>query len=510
MKKCPKCGTSLQDDIRFCPECGSECSSITIGRTSSAPSDTDNLDQLVGGNNNLINESTIIGKQDKYEASNITIHNNLTEDHSRTTVVCAVSGKRIYLDHSVVCPKCGKPVALEYYVELSKRCEKCEQEAREIFRDFAARIIGEGALDTMRKRQLDTEAQRLQISEASQIEILRELQQIPSNKSATLSTVQQAELDGAIKRLQNASARTEALSAWETLTILHEVSQNYTVEYWYFLTRAIIDPTESIKSYEEEITDNYWQRFWGFLPYCEVGSPKGGAAIDRLHKGFADHEDDIRLAETVYFIARGCDVLDEGMAMRANELFKQIRETYLSQPLNPVYQVLQRFMAEGIRLENGAYTSEESFILVHILRLGKLIHEMAEAQKAHEIAERQEQERKVQAAREAEERRIREAEERRKAEEQARLAAEQRRIEQQAALAADRSKRMAEELNRLNGGKQPPKTQAGQSTDKAFAGYDTPIPARKGGWKRNVLIVLLVLLLILIALFLIPAPESMQ
>ncbi|MFR4235364.1 MAG: hypothetical protein ACLT1W_02700 [Alistipes onderdonkii] len=64
------------------------------------------------GDKNLINESTIIGKQEKYEASNITIHNNITEDHSHTTIVCAVSGKRIYLDHSVVCPKCGKQVAL--------------------------------------------------------------------------------------------------------------------------------------------------------------------------------------------------------------------------------------------------------------------------------------------------------------------------------------------------------------------------------------------------------------
>ncbi|MFR4024880.1 MAG: hypothetical protein ACLTZY_02945 [Alistipes indistinctus] len=82
------------------------------------------------GDKNLINESTIIGKQEKYEASNITIHNNITEDHSHTTIVCAVSGKRIYLDHSVVCPKCGKQVALEYYVEASKRCENCEQQAR--------------------------------------------------------------------------------------------------------------------------------------------------------------------------------------------------------------------------------------------------------------------------------------------------------------------------------------------------------------------------------------------
>jgi len=131
------------------------------------------------GDKNLINESTIIGKQEKYEASNITIHNNITEDHSHTTIVCAVSGKRIYLDHSVVCPKCGKQVALEYYVEASKRCENCEQQAREEYRAFVVRTTGAGPLDAACKQQLDAEAQRLRIDAATQASILRARQQSP-------------------------------------------------------------------------------------------------------------------------------------------------------------------------------------------------------------------------------------------------------------------------------------------------------------------------------------------
>ena len=106
MKTCPKCGyDKLADTARFCHKCGCDCAAVQVKRTPAA--EEPEAAPLVG-DKNLINESTIIGKQEKYEASNITIHNNITEDHSHTTIVCAVSGKRIYLDHSVVCPKCGK------------------------------------------------------------------------------------------------------------------------------------------------------------------------------------------------------------------------------------------------------------------------------------------------------------------------------------------------------------------------------------------------------------------
>ena len=139
MKQCPKCGAEVADNVRFCPVCGTEGRAVEVKRKpASGPRDAAQEAGSLVGDKNLINESTIIGKQEKYEASNITIHNNITEDHSHMTVVCAVSGKCVYLDHSVVCPKCGKQVALEYYVEASKRCENCEQQAREQYRAFAA------------------------------------------------------------------------------------------------------------------------------------------------------------------------------------------------------------------------------------------------------------------------------------------------------------------------------------------------------------------------------------
>ena len=399
MKTCPKCGyDKLADTARFCHKCGCDCAAVQVERTSAA--EEPEAAPLVG-DKNLINESTIIGKQEKYEASNITIHNNITEDHSHTTIVCAVSGKRIYLDHSVVCPKCGKQVALEYYVEASKRCENCEQQAREEYRAFVVRTTGAGPLDAACKQQLDAEAQRLQIDAATQASILRARQQKPAGKSAELTSVQRAELEAAVSRLITATEPEPAQKSLEALTVLHENSSNYEADYWYFLARAVVCPEESVKAYEEELTDDYWQRFWGFLGYCNTGSPKGGAAVDRLRSVFGQREDDIRLAEAIYYLARGFDAFETSMLGRAGELASSVRREYLSKPLVPVYDTLQRLVRENIRLEEK-YTPMETFVFVDVFRAGKYIEYLCAEQARKEQEAREAEARREQEAREAE------------------------------------------------------------------------------------------------------------
>jgi len=494
MKTCPKCGyDKLADTARFCHKCGCDCAAVQVKRTSAA--EEPEAAPLVG-DKNLINESTIIGKQEKYEASNITIHNNITEDHSHTTIVCAVSGKRIYLDHSVVCPKCGKQVALEYYVEASKRCENCEQQAREEYRAFVVRTTGAGPLDAACKQQLDAEAQRLQIDAATQASILRARQQKPAGKSAELTSVQRAELEAAVSRLITATEPEPAQKSLEALTVLHENSSNYEADYWYFLARAVVCPEESVKAYEEELTDDYWQRYWGFLGYCNTGSPKGGAAVDRLRSVFGQREDDIRLAEAIYYLARGFDAFETSMLGRAGELASSVRREDLSKPLVPVYDTLQRLVRENIRLEEK-YTPMETFVFVDVFRAGKYIEYLCA-----------EQARKEQEAREAEARREQEAREAEAKLERERQAAAQALRRKQAEMSADRSKRMEQEMARLGGAK-PAATQ--QADSKAFAGYETVVPGtKKRNWGKTILIVVVCLIALIGLLFLIPAPESLQ
>lgn len=492
MKTCTRCGAAVTDDqARFCPECGGEYRPTPPERP--AGREAENTPMI--GDRNLVSDSTIIGRQDKYEASNITIHNNITEDQSHKIVECAVSGKRIYMDRSVACPECGRQVALEYYVERSKRCERCEQQAMEVYRAFAARILGEGALDAVRKQQLDTEAKRLRIKTDTQMGILRDLQNsTPTAKSTELSSIQQAELESAVRRLLEANERGTTVPGLAALEALHETTANYTVDYWYFLSRAVFVPEEAVARYEEELTDDYWQRFWGFLAYCNVGSSKSGAAVDRLHKTFPEHKADIRLAETLYLLARGFDDFEQTMLERAAELAVGIHRELLSRPLHPVYDVLTRLLREGIRLDTE-YSPEERFIQFGIFRAEKYVRRLCIEHEERQRREEQERAVREQQAREAEKRRRRELE-----------AAEKARREQQEALAAARAKRMAEEVARLSDGKLPPSDAAA----KRFAGYDATLPARGGKWKKRLLIAMVCLLVLLIALFLIPAPEALQ
>ncbi|MFR4235363.1 MAG: hypothetical protein ACLT1W_02695 [Alistipes onderdonkii] len=303
------------------------------------------------------------------------------------------------------------------------------------------RTTGAGPLDAACKQQLDAEAQRLQIDAATQASILRARQQKPAGKSAELTSVQRAELEAAVSRLITATEPEPAQKSLEALTVLHENSSNYEADYWYFLARAVVCPEESVKAYEEELTDDYWQRYWGFLSYCNTGSPKGGAAVDRLRSVFGQREDDIRLAEAIYYLARGFDAFETSMLGRAGELASSVRREYLSKPLVPVYDTLQRLVRENIRLEEK-YTPMETFVFVDVFRAGKYIEYLCA-----------EQARKEQEAREAEARREQEAREAEAKLERERRAAEQALRRKQAELSADRSKRMEQEMARLGGAK---------------------------------------------------------
>lgn len=237
--------------------------------------------------------------------------------------------------------------------------------------------------------------------------------------------MQRAELEAAVSRLITATEPEPAQKSLEALTVLHENSSNYEAGYWYFLARAVVCPEESVKAYEEELTDDYWQRFWGFLSYCNTGSPKGGAAVDRLRSVFGQREDDIRLAEAVYYLARGFDAFETSMLERAGELASSVRREYLSKPLISVYDTLQRLVRENIRLEEK-YTPMETFVLVDVFRAGKYIEYLCV-----------EQARKEQEAREAEARREQEAREAEAKLERERQTAEQALRRKQAEMSAD-------------------------------------------------------------------------
>lgn len=500
MKKCHKCGSAIADDnARFCLECGTECVATTTA-TADKSKDKDGEASSLIGDKNIISGSTIVGKQEKYEASNITINQTTIEDHSHTTVVCAVSGKRVYMDSSVVCPVCGKTVAKEYYADATRRCLKCEEEAEASFRNYATQLLAGSTFDANSKSLLEAKGKELMVDAAKQRNILREVQSATSRREISLSAVQQAELDAAVEKLIRVNSQDECIQALNMFKALHDMSQNYTVEFWYYLSRAIADSKSYVAEYEEELTDNYWQRYWGFLAYTILGDARSIAAIERLRKSYSDREDDVTLAEGIYFVARGFVSNDPKLVSNIKERRSKIRPEYLSKPLMFVYNTLVRLGEEGLRID-VEYSIEERFTIINILRGGNLLKAMfadkqAEEKRLAELAAAQQ--RAEREAREREEREREAAEARRRKEEAERKAKEE-------ALRQQHKNRIEEEKARMDG-----KKPAAKREDKAFVGYQNDIPKKKSKLGRIALIVLLVLVALIGILFLIPAPESMQ
>lgn len=501
------CGTTTPDDNqRFCPNCGSEMVSVTAAKSVSKKRDANESDATpMVGDKNLINDSTIIGKQEKYEASNITINNTITEDHSHTTVVCAVSGKRVYMDNSIVCPQCSKPVAPEYYIEATKRCENCEHKAEEAFRDFAVQTLQGKSLNAGTKGVLDSKGAELLLTPEKQTEILRSVQKASTVKESVLSKMQQVELERAVKRFVQAESEDDCRAAYEVFELLHNTTQNYVADFWYFMTSAITDARKYINTYEGEVVENFWQSYWSFMAYCYAGSPKSSTAIDALRKSFAEHEADINLAEVVYLLRCGYGSHDMQMLKQAKEALPQINADELSKPLMFIYEIVAQVLQEGLS-RDLAYPYKHRFVLLRLVTADKFLQYVNSVEEQERIAEQKrlaEEERQRQAA-EAQKRH--EAEEQKRREQQAREQAERERRAEQQRIVAEQNAKMQAEMSRLGVNDKEPK--------KDFVGYETTLPkSKKWGCGKILLTVFLGLLFIALVigvLFLIPAPESMQ
>ncbi len=494
MKKCNMCGTTTPDDNqRFCPNCGSEMVNVETSTANIKKDKKEKADKEASlvGDKNLINDSTIIGKQEKYEASNITINNTITEDHSLTTVVCAVSGKRVYMDSSIVCPQCGQPVAPEYYVEANKRCENCEHKAEKAFRDFATQHLQGKSLNAEVKALLDSKGAELLLTPAKQTEILRSLQNSSAVKDGALSKMQQMDLERAIKHLVQLNSKEECASALKMFELLHKTTQNYVADFWYYLTCALTNAEQYINNFEGEVVENFWQSYWSFLAYSKAGSPKSSTAIDALRKSFAEHDADINLAESIYLLRCGHESHETDMMTKARETFSQIEVEQLSKPLLFIHEIMAEIFQNGIKADL-AYKDEHNFALTVILKAHVFIEHVQKVAESKRQAEQQ---------RLAEEERLRkviEEQERRMAEE-----AEQARVAEQKRIVAEQEAKMKAEMQRL-GVKE-------EGSGRDFVGYETTMPKEKKWGIGKILLVVLIAIVVLIGiLFLIPAPDSMQ
>ena len=167
----------------FCPECESEiidaqpaevpaASAPAKPQASSTPaSEGAQSGHVIKDGMGMIEENrTKIGAVDTFSDNSVTTHNHTTnttnisnitqiEDDTKKSVVCEISGRKVLVTSSVVCPMCGKTVAEQYYDESKLRCALCEKKAVEAYENFYKEMTsGSRVIDKELRSVLDSKA----------------------------------------------------------------------------------------------------------------------------------------------------------------------------------------------------------------------------------------------------------------------------------------------------------------------------------------------------------------
>ena len=226
--KCPSCGREVVPmavgNKNFCPECESEILPVaqeepvseTAVKPSSAPaaqpSSASGAGHSIADGMGMIEENrTKIGAVETFSDNSVTNHNHTTnttnisnvtkiEDDTKRSVVCEISGRKVLVTSSVVCPVCGKTVAEQYYDEAKLRCTACEKKAVEAYEKFYKEMVtGSRVIDNELRSVLDGKASSLKLTEEQMKEIEIKLRRKVSDKQDRLTEIQQKDFDRTIK-----------------------------------------------------------------------------------------------------------------------------------------------------------------------------------------------------------------------------------------------------------------------------------------------------------------------
>ena len=221
MAKCPQCGVSVEDSVKFCMECGvpipqtkecplcharwpltakfcSECgynfnaaktSGSVIGDKNVIAGDV-HIDQSSTVNNNTVNNITST-------TNNTTIIN---QDETRKLVACCVCGRQMAVVDAFVCSQCHQHVCRDHYNAEVKLCSSCAEgvarSSESMFRDAAKKFIDSGIVGVEEAKSLAKIGVQLGIADFRQKEIIDDIHYSKGNLIAI-----KVELTGSTMRI---------------------------------------------------------------------------------------------------------------------------------------------------------------------------------------------------------------------------------------------------------------------------------------------------------------------
>lgn len=303
--KCPSCGKDVEPmavgNKNFCPECEAEILAAVPAPAGSGHS--------IGDGMGMIEENrTKIGAVETFSDNSVTNHNHTTnttnisnitkiEDDTKRSVVCEISGRKVLVTSSVVCPVCGKTVAEQYYDEAKLRCAACEKKARDAYEAFYKEMVtGARVIDAELRSVLDAKAAALKLTAEQLKEIEIKLRRTASDKQARLTDIQQKDFDRSIKQLKE--SRINAETCLNKVAAYARLTEDDSVQCWYRLLSALVSPENYLKDLNLATVDDFWQTYWGFVAaFKSKNTTDAVLCVDAAKSKYPDHINDVTLAQ---------------------------------------------------------------------------------------------------------------------------------------------------------------------------------------------------------------------
>ena len=300
----------------FCPECESEIVDAQPVDVPAAPakqntpsSESAQSGHVIKDGMGMIEENrTKIGAVETFSDNSVTTHNHTTnttnisnitkiEDDTKKSVVCEISGRKVLVTSSVVCPVCGRTVAEQYYDESKLRCSLCEKKAVESYESFYKEMTaGSRVIDKELRSVLDAKAKSFKLTEEQVKESELKLRKLQSDKQERLTDIQQKDFDRTIKQLKEgkiaSSACLNKVSAYAKLT------DESSVQCWFWLLSAVVAPDNYLKDMKAATVDCYWQIYWSFVAAMKAKkTTEAVLCVDTAKTKYPDSINDITLAQ---------------------------------------------------------------------------------------------------------------------------------------------------------------------------------------------------------------------
>lgn len=276
----------------------SNCNNLFIG---TIPKYCDQCGQLQINNETL--PYTSIGDKNIISTTSTTINNNHIEDDTKKIIVCAVSGKRIFLKDSIKCISCDQDVATEFYIQEKTRCKNCNDKCLAYYKSQVEFVLVDQIIEPEERMYLNQKAKELIIDSETQIIIEAEVKKkiINNNYGTELVGLHKIEFDIARRELFE---KQDISNAIIKLKKIYELNySNESVANLYYLSTSIHNSEEYLIDQQNATVDIFWQHFWCFLAYIFVNEKENSfEKLNHIKALYTSRINEIKIAEAVLYL----------------------------------------------------------------------------------------------------------------------------------------------------------------------------------------------------------------